>query len=124
MKRSTACAAASGSAAIGENDLTFLAAPLPANQFGYLLMSDVQADIPGFGGGQGTLCLGGSILRLVDLTQSTGGGDFLLLKIDLDGLPQGEVVWPGETWNFQAWYRDSNPGPTSNTTSALALIFE
>jgi len=121
---SAASLSAYGSAAIEDDDLTFLAAPLPSGQFGYLLLSEFQADVPGFGGGQGTLCLGSPILRLVDLAQNTGADDFLLVRVELDGLPEGQVVLPGETWNFQLWYRDNNPGPTSNTTSAIALTFE
>ncbi|MCP3916270.1 MAG: hypothetical protein GY711_12005 [bacterium] len=30
---------------------------------------------------------------------------------------------PGETWNFQCWYRDNNPGPTSNFTDAVSVTF-
>jgi hypothetical protein len=27
------------------------------------------------------------------------------------------------TWNFQRWYRDLNPGSTSNFTDALRVTF-
>jgi hypothetical protein len=27
----------------------------------------------------------------------------------------------GETWTFQAWYRDTNPAPNSNLTDAVAV---
>jgi hypothetical protein len=121
---SAATLTVSGSPVIDDDDLAFFAAPLPSNQFGYLLMSDVQADVPGFGGRQGTLCLGAPILRLVGLAQGTGAGDFLHVQVHLADLPQGQVVLPGETWNFQLWYQDDNPGPTSNTTSAVSMTFE
>ena len=39
--------------------------------------------------------------------------------------PTGLVqVAAGETWNFQAWYRDANPGPTSNFTPSVSVLFE
>ena len=38
--------------------------------------------------------------------------------------PMGNVsVLAGQTWNFQAWYRDNNPGPTSNFTDAVSVTF-
>lgn len=114
----------SGSLTIEDDDLTFLAQPLPSNQFGYLLMSDAQAHVPGFGGSQGVLCLGSPIHRFVTQAQSTGAGDFLQIAVDLGNLPDEVTVNPGESWNFQLWYRDQNPSATSNTTSALNLTFE
>ncbi len=29
----------------------------------------------------------------------------------------------GDTWNFQCWYRDNNPVPTSNFTDAVSVTF-
>jgi hypothetical protein len=38
--------------------------------------------------------------------------------------PTGLVpVAPGETWHFQAWYRDANPGATSNLTDNHSVTF-
>jgi hypothetical protein len=33
-------------------------------------------------------------------------------------------VAPGESWSFQAWYRDNNPTPTSNFTDASTVTFQ
>jgi hypothetical protein len=30
----------------------------------------------------------------------------------------------GETWNFELWYRDNNPGPTSNFSDGLTITFQ
>jgi CotH kinase protein/Lamin Tail Domain len=115
---------ASGSLVVAENDLSFFAAPLPAGQLGYLMMSDTQGNLPAFGGGQGVLCLGSPLVRFSESLKGTGAGDFVAFKVDLNDLPQGTVVLPGQTWNFQFWYRDVNPGLTSNTSNGLALTFE
>ncbi|MCP4035984.1 MAG: hypothetical protein GY733_03545 [bacterium] len=34
------------------------------------------------------------------------------------------AVQPGDTWNFQCWYRDNNPGPTSNFTDAVTVVLQ
>jgi len=28
-----------------------------------------------------------------------------------------------EIWNFEAWYSDKNPGPTSNFTDGISMTF-
>jgi hypothetical protein len=47
------------------------------------------------------------------------------MDADLTQLPGGlpAAVQAGETWNFQAWFRDMNPGPTSNLTNGLQVTF-
>ena len=55
--------------------------------------------------------------------QSGPGGSFALLVDLTQNWPVVGVLTPavGETWHFQAWFRDL--GPTSNFTDALALTF-
>ena len=43
--------------------------------------------------------------------------------MDFDNLPQGLQFMPGDAWNFQYWYRDVNPSPTSNTTAGVTVTF-
>jgi len=115
--------AASGSAVVADNDLTLVAASMPPGQFGYFMMSDSQAFVPLFGGSQGNLCLGSPLLRFaLFITQVDGAGE-MTLSADLNNLPLATVIAPGETWNFQCWFRDQNPGSTSNTTDGLAIPF-
>ena len=45
------------------------------------------------------------------------------VPLDLSSLPQGTQLLPGETWNFQLWFRDMDPTPTSNTSDAIAVMF-
>ena len=57
----------------------------------------------------------------------SGGGGSFFLGLDLNDTPQpgGSVaIVAGETWNFQAWFRDMNPGPTSNFTDGVSVLFQ
>ncbi len=114
--------AAFGSPAVAQNNLTLVSTGLPTNKLGYFLMSDAQGDVPLFGGGQGDLCLGSPVIRFAGNVLSTGIGD-LSFQPDLTNLPAGTVFQPGETWNFQLWFRDKNPIWTSNTSNGLCVEF-
>jgi hypothetical protein len=118
--------AAVGSALLAANDVTLRAIALPPLTSVLFLASRAPGFVPGAGGGQGTLCLGGAIGRYVGPGQvrrcdSSGAAT---LRIQLDRLPQPTglvTAVVGETWRFQAWYRDANPASTSNMTAALAI---
>ncbi len=90
-----------------------------------ILGGSAQNHVPFAGGGQGTLCVGGTVARFQHLAGQTDAGGSLRHWIDLERMPPplGTVVQPGETWNFQVWYRDMNPGPTSNFTNGLSITF-
>jgi hypothetical protein len=81
------------------------------------------------GGSTGNLCLGGSIGRYTGpgQVQNSGALGTFSLAIDLTDMPTptgGVPALVGQTWNFQAWFRDAILGlPTSNFTDALALTF-
>ena len=86
-----------------------------------------QANSPMAGGSQGTLCVGGSVGRFFQQIQNSGSTGAISINVDLANLPQpnGAVsVAPGETWNFQAWYRDANPTSTSNLSDAVSITFQ
>ena len=55
-----------------------------------------------------------------------GQGPSFTLQIDLTSMPVNPpvAVLPGDTWNFQAWYRDNNLGPTNNFTDAVSVTFQ
>ncbi|MCP3918430.1 MAG: hypothetical protein GY711_23035 [bacterium] len=108
------------------NRLTLAATELPPNQFGYFLVGSDAAAIPGAGGSQGVLCLSGTIGRFVTQVQSSGPDGAFDIAVDLTALPTAPLhaVVAGETWRFQAWYRDQNPNQTSNFTDAIAVTFE
>lgn len=115
-----------GSANVAANDLTLVGSDLPRNSFGYFIASQTQGHVMNAGGSQGTLCLGGSVGRFNAQVMSSGASGVISIDPDLNAFPQptGLVsVSPGETWSFQAWYRDANPTVTSNFTDGVAVTF-
>lgn len=119
----------SGSLAVATNQFTLRTDGLPSGAPGYYLCSQgFQPPMP-VTGTQGSLCITGPIGRFVGPGQvvvSSGTGS-VTLGVDLTRLPQpnGFVsAATGERWLFQLWYRDANPTPTSNLSSALHVIFQ
>ena len=120
---------ATGSVIASDNDVTLNASGLPTNQFGFFLNSMSQGFVPNPGLSQGNLCLSGAIGRYNSMAQlfnsgSTGTGD---LSLDLTNTPTPAgptAISMGQTWNFQSWYRDLNPMPTSNFTDAVSITIQ
>ena len=113
---------AAGSTFVANNNLTLNCSSMPVGSFGFFLVSE----FPGFtsmpGGSAGNLCLSGSIGRYVGSgqVQTSGPAGTFSLAIDLAFIPQplGPVVGaPGQTWHFQAWYRDVVAGVASSNFS-------
>lgn len=112
-----------GSPSTSARDLGLRVSGLPTGVFGMLIMSREADLIPGFGGSQGDLCLGEPCFRFIDSVQNSGAMGEMTFFPDFDALPMGVMIAPAETWNFQVWYRDMNPGVTSNTSGAMAVTF-
>ena len=114
-----------GQTSVVANDVRLDAVQMAANQFGMFLNSLT----PGFvvpPGSQGNLCLGGGIGRYKDDIMNSGSAGEMSLQLDLNNTPTpGGIVaiQPGETWHFQAWFRDSNPNQTSNFTDGVLITF-
>jgi hypothetical protein len=117
---------AAGCGLVSANRVSISAQALPVDQFGYFLASRSQGFVPFAGGSQGTLCVSGQIARYRAPIPNSGFFGAIGMFVDLGAIPLGSgpvAVQPGETWNFQAWYRDLNPGPTSNFTDAVSITF-
>ncbi|MEM8711303.1 MAG: hypothetical protein AAGG01_10150, partial [Planctomycetota bacterium] len=100
---------------------------MPANSFGYFLCSRVQGFAPGAGGSQGDLCLTGAVGRFNAQAMSSGGIGAIEIPVDWASLPgpTGSIAaLVGERWNFQTWYRDANPGVTSNFSNGIEILVE
>lgn len=116
----------SGSLSVSSNTGSLTATLLPPGAFGMFLTSQTlqPSTIQGTGA---TLCLGGNIGRFngpgqIGVSDAAGTLPF---DLDLGALPQpmGSVAaLPGQTWYFQAWFRDNNPMPTSNLSDALEVM--
>lgn len=115
---------AQGSVRLQDQSLTLSTSALPLQSLGYFIFSASQAFTPGFGGGQGNLCLGGQIYRLSNFVRNSGATGDVSLALPWGGLPPGATLDSGEGWNFQYWFRDSVGGAaTSNTSNALHVVF-
>jgi len=118
-----------GSELIVLNQFFVSARQLPPSSFGFFIASTVPGSINPVPNSQGTLCVIG------DVGRGVGGGIF---NAGLEGAhigyanllsmpqPNGPIaVLAGETWHFQAWYRDAVGGQTtSNFTDAVAVTFQ
>lgn len=104
-----------GSTSIAANDMILFGDSFPAQTFTLVSRSMVQASQPL---GNGTLCIGNPLYRL-SITQA----DFLgqvAFPIDTNEVVQGSQVMPGESWNYQFWYRD---GASSNLSDAVNIVW-
>ncbi len=117
---------ATGSQTLSDDTVLLMAQGLPFNQFGYFLGSKATGHIANPGGSQGDLCLAGNIGRFVNSAGSSGTSGSIQITVDLAAIPTHppSSVMVGETWYFQAWYRDVNPTPTSNFTNVVGLTFQ
>ncbi len=101
---------------------------LPLNSLGFFIVGMGSDAAPQPGGSQGVLCHGGAgVGRYSKLAaQSTASGE-PTLPISPSSLssPSGPVAaLPGQTWNSQAWHRDSVSGAAaSNFTNAVRVRF-
>jgi len=114
----------------------------PTAEFGYFLVG-TSITSPGITLGNGTLCMdsvdplgrynlsgsdrfslgqfdAGGVMQNLGGTSTVGSGFDVPLTLPLPGSPS---IVAGETWHFQAWYRDSNPTMTSNFSSTTAHLF-
>ena len=123
---------ATGSELAEDNSVRLTASSLPPDEFGYFLVSRTQSFInpPS---SNGILCLGGDIGRYncVPCGQVQSSGSSGSMSIGrVQGLTLGELplnvpplfTSPGDTLNFQAWYRDA--GGTNNFTDAVSVLFQ
>ena len=88
--------------------------------FGLFFYGDAATQLPS---GNGFVCVGGSVFRLPTVT--TGAAGTPSWSLDLASPPQpGGAVQPGETWNFQCWFRDTSMGAaTSNFSDGIEIPF-
>ncbi len=116
---------AQGSDRVLQNALVLEASQLPPNTVGSFICSRQRGFTPAASGGIGTLCLGGSVGWFQGAVLPTGPSGRISLQPDLARLPQPSgpaAAVAGETWCFQAWFRDRVGGQvTSNLTDALSV---
>ncbi|MEM9381395.1 MAG: hypothetical protein AAGB93_15685 [Planctomycetota bacterium] len=126
---SSALLCATGSTLLSSNNATLHCTNLPTNTFVFFIASQDRDFVPAAGGGNGNLCLGGSIGRGVGgEIYNSGPSGTASAPVDWNAIPQpmGPVAGNvGETWQVQAWFRDSDMGmTTSNLSNGLSLTIE
>ena len=118
-----------GSPVAADNDFRLVSGNLPNSNFAMFLGSRTQGLVVGPGGSQGNLCVLGNLayFKAPGQVGQIFGGQFSA-QLSLANFPEPPTfnvsVLAGETWNFQCWYRDYNPGPTSNFSEAVEVQFQ
>jgi hypothetical protein len=116
-----------GSARVVDNDLELRAIGMPLGTNGYFLCSRVQGFVSNPGGSQGNLCLGSGIGRFLQQVQNSGTSGSIAIQANLLALPtsMGPIAaQAGQTWSFQAWFRDANPQLTSNFSRGASILLQ
>ncbi len=117
---SAAAIHATGHASLAANDLLLNADHLPASRPGLFIASSTQGQAPF---GNGVLCLGGQIQRLLPVQFSSPSG-VLASALDVTQGPWPTLIHPGTTWNFQGWFRDPAAGGAGfNFSDGLSVTF-
>ncbi len=117
---------AQGSFVASDNDLSMAFSQLPPGEFGLLLNGTERGSLPGISGSLGTLCVVGSIGRYRSSIFSSGNTGVATVALDLTSTPTPltpTMIVAGQTWHFQAWYRDQVSGSVSNFTDAVSVTF-
>jgi CHRD domain len=118
---------AHGSLGVATDSLYLRLDSLPPTSLAVLLVSGGSTQDPAVASQAARLCLGGApIGRFTGQLIHTGPAGAGAVQVNLSALPLDPPlgVQPGETWNFQGWYRDSaNPAAPSNFTGAVSLTF-
>lgn len=116
-----------GSSSLADADLLLWTKDMLPGSVGIFLAGTTADNQPGVGGSFGTLCLGGEIGRVgLPGLSSPVTGEFAL-RIDPNMIPAPTgmtMIQPGETWRFQAWFRDQVNGVVgSNFSDSVAVMF-
>ena len=115
-----------GTTSIGTNAFTVTVIAAPPDQFGLFYYGAAQIDIPF---GDGVRCVGGGgaggIFRLSPAQMTDGAGN-ASRQVDFTQPPVDSgpgMIVPGDTWNFQFWYRDPTIGTGINLSDGLEVVF-
>ncbi|MEO1696989.1 MAG: hypothetical protein AAFU73_06820 [Planctomycetota bacterium] len=106
------------SISIAANDLVISAIDVPPLQNAIIVSASDKIQLPL---SDGFLCVVGTPIYRLEVLQSDASGR-LDYSFDQTFLLPGYTVAPGQTWNFQYWYRDTI-GSGANLSNAVAVTF-
>ena len=116
----------SGSTSVAANDFVLTATGAASNQFGLFFYGAAQVQVP-FGDGLRCVGAGGvGMFRLNPALMTDPAGDALRgVDVTLPPASSGPgQIQPGDTWNFQFWYRDPSFGAAGfNLSDGLSVTF-
>jgi len=115
-----------GSLAADVGVLKLTATSLPRHELALFLTSRTEGFVPHPGGSDGNLCLGSPVARLTASLADTGKTGALEYTLASPTIPlhPPDTIQPGESWSFQAWFRDRAAPGGSNFTDAVTVVFE
>jgi hypothetical protein len=110
-----------GSARVSNDSFALATSSCPSGMLGLFILSTSTGSMPF---GDGVLCLGGGVLRLLPAV-GTGNSGSAVVPLDFDDpSSSASQITPGSTWNFQFWYRDTaSLGAGFNLSNALSATF-
>lgn len=108
-----------GSLSVTTMELALAAQDMPLNQPSILLVSESAGSLPF---GAGVLCLGSPFTGYSGSVLNTGSLGAVVFKPELNSPPIGLQLQAGETWYFQAWFRDA--GASTNLTDSLSITWQ
>jgi hypothetical protein len=106
-----------GSTSVTSNDLTLSASGCPINTSGLFYFGSTATQVPF---GNGFRCITGPTVRFGVVTANIFGD--AVQALDLNALPSGAVVNPGDTLLFQFWYRNPAGGGAGFNLSDLLNV--
>jgi hypothetical protein len=108
-----------GSNRISANDLELLTSGVPPGTSGMYFYGQSPAFVPF---GNGYRCVGNPLFRLP--IQVAGMFGEVNYRLDYNALPAGGSIAPGQTWNFQLWFRNpAGGGAGFNLSDGLRVQF-
>jgi len=113
-----------GSCSIADNSFTLVASPVP-NTIGIFFYSMGQTNGgAGIPFGNGLRCAGNPQNAVVRRRPTSISGNQQVDAVDFTDLPAHGLISPGQTWNFQAWFRDPPGGGGSfDLSDGLEVTF-
>lgn len=107
-----------GSGGIAANDTVITVSQCP-DRFGMFFFGSSPDLVIPFG--NGALCVGGSLSRLLPVSKAVGNANSFAL--DFTGAGREAGIVSGDTRYFQYWFRDPGQGSGSNTSDGLQVTF-
>lgn len=115
----TATLSARGSSDPADNYFSLAASDAPPGKIGIFFFGQNPTAVPF---SQGVKCIANPARRLPPLRLTCFDGGTYQTPNLMD-LPGNTVFLPGTTWLFQFWFRDQNPGATTNLSDGLEVTF-